>query len=67
MATDQTTLGLSGRIAAAFQSSRMTPLLALVAAMFPDPGLPTLLKLYQHAIDRRYRFYSYGDAMLILK
>ncbi|MFV5214551.1 efflux RND transporter permease subunit [Azonexus caeni] len=31
MATDQTTLGLSGRIAAAFQSSRMTPLLALVA------------------------------------
>ncbi len=31
MATDQTTLGISGRIAAAFQSSRMTPLLALVA------------------------------------
>ena len=31
MATDKTTLGISGRIAAAFQSSRMTPLLALVA------------------------------------
>lgn len=42
-------------------------LLALVAAMFPEPGLQTLLKLYQQAIDRRYRFYSYGDAMLILK
>jgi multidrug efflux pump subunit AcrB len=31
MANDQTRLGISGRIAAAFQSSRMTPLLALVA------------------------------------
>lgn len=31
MANDKTTLGISGRIAAAFQASRMTPLLALVA------------------------------------
>lgn len=40
-------------------------LLALVGAMFAG-GLPRLLDLYRIAVDRRYRFYSYGDAMLIL-
>lgn len=38
-------------------------LLALVAAL---TGLDRLKRLYQIAIDHRYRFYSYGDAMLIL-
>jgi S-adenosylmethionine:tRNA ribosyltransferase-isomerase len=38
-------------------------LLALVAAF---AGLDQVLKAYQHAIDQRYRFFSYGDAMLIL-
>jgi S-adenosylmethionine:tRNA ribosyltransferase-isomerase len=38
-------------------------LLALVAAMV---GLDRLKAVYREAIDRRYRFYSYGDAMLIL-
>jgi S-adenosylmethionine:tRNA ribosyltransferase-isomerase len=38
-------------------------LLALVAALI---GIDRLLDLYQTAIDRGYRFYSYGDAMLIL-
>jgi S-adenosylmethionine:tRNA ribosyltransferase-isomerase len=38
-------------------------LLALVAAF---AGLDTILKAYQHAIENKYRFYSYGDAMLIL-
>jgi len=38
-------------------------LLALVAAF---AGLDTTLAAYQHAIAQRYRFYSYGDAMLIL-
>jgi S-adenosylmethionine:tRNA ribosyltransferase-isomerase len=40
-------------------------LLAMVAALFAD-GVPRLLDLYREAIDHRYRFYSYGDAMLIL-
>ncbi len=40
-------------------------LLAMVGAMF-DGGVPALLGLYTHAIDERYRFYSYGDAMLVL-
>jgi len=38
-------------------------LLALVAAF---AGLDPVLKAYRHAIAQRYRFYSYGDAMLIL-
>ena len=38
-------------------------LLALVAAMI---GLDRLKDLYRIAIEQKYRFYSYGDAMLIL-
>ncbi len=38
-------------------------LLALVGAL---AGLERMLAAYRHAIEQRYRFYSYGDAMLIL-
>jgi len=38
-------------------------LLMLVAAF---TGYEEMKKLYQHAIDEEYRFYSFGDAMLIL-
>ena len=38
-------------------------LLALVAAF---AGLDTILAAYRHAVEKRYRFYSYGDAMLIM-
>ncbi len=38
-------------------------LLALVAAF---AGLDRTLAAYRHAVQERYRFYSYGDAMLIL-
>ncbi len=38
-------------------------LLALVAAF---AGLDNILAAYRHAIEKRYRFYSYGDAMLIV-
>jgi S-adenosylmethionine:tRNA ribosyltransferase-isomerase len=40
-------------------------LLALVGA-FLDGSVARLLELYRVAIDHEYRFYSYGDAMLIL-
>jgi S-adenosylmethionine:tRNA ribosyltransferase-isomerase len=38
-------------------------LLMLVAAL---AGRENVLNAYRTAVDRRYRFYSYGDAMLIL-
>jgi S-adenosylmethionine:tRNA ribosyltransferase-isomerase len=38
-------------------------LLALVAAF---AGLENVLRAYEHAVEQRYRFYSYGDAMLIV-
>jgi len=38
-------------------------LLALVAAF---AGLDNILAAYAHAIEHRYRFYSYGDAMMII-
>lgn len=37
-------------------------LLMLVAAF---AGLDNIRRAYAHAIERRYRFFSYGDAMLI--
>lgn len=37
-------------------------LLMLVAAFI---GLDTMKRAYQHAIDERYRFFSYGDAMFL--
>ncbi len=40
-----------------------TTLLALVAAKI---GLAALHQCYNHAVANRYRFFSYGDAMLIL-
>ncbi len=40
-------------------------LLALVATL-PDVGIDKLKRWYRIAIDEGYRFYSYGDAMLLL-
>ena len=40
----------------------LLPLIALVAAMV---GLEEQRRIYQLAIEQRYRFFSYGDAMLI--
>ena len=38
-------------------------LLMLVCAF---AGRERVLELYREAVERRYRFYSYGDAMLLL-
>ena len=40
-----------------------TTLLALVAAKI---GLPALHECYAYAVNNRFRFFSYGDAMLII-
>ena len=41
----------------------MTTLFMLVCAF---GGKELMLKAYQEAVDKKYRFYSYGDAMLII-
>ena len=38
-------------------------LIALVGAF---AGLDNVLAAYRYAIEKRYRFYSYGDAMMII-
>ena len=40
-----------------------TSLLALVCAF---AGFDTIMKAYKHAVKKEYRFFSYGDAMLII-
>ena len=32
----------------------------------PGSGLPLMLSAYREAVSEGYRFYSFGDAMLIL-
>ena len=39
-------------------------LMMLVSAMM---GVQTVKRIYAHAIDEKYRFFSYGDASLLLR
>ncbi|MCG3139068.1 MAG: S-adenosylmethionine:tRNA ribosyltransferase-isomerase [Phycisphaerae bacterium] len=41
------------------------PRSTLLAMIYAFGGTPLLRRAYQHAIAQRYRFFSYGDAMLI--
>jgi S-adenosylmethionine:tRNA ribosyltransferase-isomerase len=45
-----------------FHLPRSTPLLMVAAQL----GRERLLRAYEHAVQQGFRFYSYGDAMLIL-
>lgn len=51
-----------GALLTNFHLPRST-LLMLVAAY---AGVERILKAYRHAVEQRYRFYSFGDAMLIV-
>lgn len=43
-----------------------TLLMTVSAFMGPEDGHETLMKIYKEAIKEKYRFFTYGDAMLIL-
>jgi S-adenosylmethionine:tRNA ribosyltransferase-isomerase len=43
-----------------------TPLSTLLMLISAFAGHDLMMKAYQEAIKEKYRFYSYGDAMLIL-
>jgi S-adenosylmethionine:tRNA ribosyltransferase-isomerase len=49
------------RLVTNFHLPRST-LLVLVSAF---GGIEPVRRAYRHAVEKRYRFYSYGDAMLI--
>jgi S-adenosylmethionine:tRNA ribosyltransferase-isomerase len=49
------------RLLTNFHLPRST-LLMLVSAF---AGMGTVRRAYRHAVEERYRFFSYGDAMLI--
>jgi len=53
---------VTGGLLTNFHLPRST-LMMLVSAF---GGLDLIRRAYQHAIKQRYRFYSYGDCMLIL-
>ena len=46
--------------------STLVMLIAAFCAPQSTTGVETILDAYRQAIEHRYRFFSYGDAMLIL-
>ncbi len=42
------------------------PKSTLMALVMAFAGIDLIRKAYQHAVDEKYRFFSYGDAMLIV-
>ena len=43
-----------------------TPESTLLALVMALAGEENIIRAYHHAIEERYRFFSYGDAMLII-
>jgi S-adenosylmethionine:tRNA ribosyltransferase-isomerase len=58
--------GYKFRITDAIVTNFHLPKSTLLAIVASFAGLENTLAAYNHAIERRYRFYSYGDAMLII-
>ncbi len=59
------TPGYEFRIVDAMVTNFHLPRSTLLALVGAFAGLERMLAAYRHAIEQRYRFYSYGDAMLI--
>ena len=58
--------GYEFRIVDAMVTNFHLPKSSLLALVGAFAGLENIFVAYEHAIEQRYRFYSYGDAMLII-
>jgi S-adenosylmethionine:tRNA ribosyltransferase-isomerase len=58
--------GYRFRIADALLTNFHLPRSSLLLLVSAFAGRELILRAYQHAVEERYRFYSYGDCMLIL-
>ena len=58
--------GYRFRIADALLTNFHLPRSSLLILVSSFAGRELVLRAYQHAVEQRYRFYSYGDCMLIL-
>lgn len=69
-AEGQTTLfitpGFDFKVTDALITNFHLPKSTLLALVGTFAGLDKILAAYRHAVDEKYRFYSYGDCMLIL-
>jgi S-adenosylmethionine:tRNA ribosyltransferase-isomerase len=69
-AAGQTTLfikpGYEFRVVDAMVTNFHLPKSTLLVMVAAFAGLDNILNAYRHAIEEQYRFYSYGDAMLII-
>jgi S-adenosylmethionine:tRNA ribosyltransferase-isomerase len=58
--------GYRFRVADALLTNFHLPQSSLLILVSTFAGREFVLRAYSHAVDARYRFYSYGDCMLIL-
>jgi S-adenosylmethionine:tRNA ribosyltransferase-isomerase len=58
--------GYQFRIANALLTNFHLPRSSLLILVSAFAGRELILRAYRHAVEQRYRFYSYGDCMLIL-
>ena len=58
--------GYNFRVAAALLTNFHLPQSSLLILVSAFAGREFVLRAYRHAVEQRYRFYSYGDCMLIL-
>ncbi|HEU4478531.1 MAG TPA: S-adenosylmethionine:tRNA ribosyltransferase-isomerase, partial [Pyrinomonadaceae bacterium] len=58
--------GYQFRIADALLTNFHLPRSSLLILVSAFAGREFILRAYRHAVEQRYRFYSYGDCMLIL-
>ena len=59
------TPGYQFKVVDAFSTNFHLPKSTLVMMVSAFAGRDNILNAYQHAIDKRYRFFSFGDAMFI--